>query len=472
MNLSTFLGPADWLVFSFVLLSTFALVIWGNLRRPSLDDGSARVLDMLLMGRRLTLPFFTMTLVATWYGGILPVTEYAYQYGLYSWITQGGFWYLAYLVFAFLMVKRIRAGAARSMPELLGQLFGQRAAKVSAWFNLFNVLPVAYIASLGFFLQKLFGGEHLFLWMAMGTLVVLIYSSGGGLRSVVYSDVIQFAVMCTAVFLVIVFSWGQHGSPLSLMQHPNIPAGHWKPFGDGVPISDTLVWGLVAVGTLVDPNFYQRCLAAKSDRTARNGILLATGVWLLFDFCTCFGALYARAHLPEADSATAYLQYAVQLLPPGVKGFLLAGVLATILSTLDSYLFLAGTTLAHDILPGGEKNRPRVLQAGIWVVAAVALGMTLFFVDGPLVGIWKVFGGFTTACLLVPVLCGLMLPGKIPEIRFVLSCLCAALSMICFYFLRGHMGAFWAGLDPFYPGVLISLILLALPIGSRIERGN
>jgi len=473
------LGGADWLVFAGVLLLTLGTVIYGNQRRKRIDrDGREEtLLDLLLMGRRLTLPLFTGTLVATWYGGIISVTEYYYDTGLYAWITQGGFWYLAYLVFAFCLVHRIRDTRARTMPDLLSKLFGPDSGKLGAWLNLFNVLPVAYVLSLGLFLQFLFGGG-LWTWMIVGTAGVLAYSTVGGLRSVVFSDMVQFVVMCSAVALVVGFSMWEFGGIGTLTSSPHIPDGHWKPFGENQSLATTLVWGFVAFGTLVDPNFYQRCLAAKDSRTAKRGILLATAVWIGFDFCAVFGTLYARAALPEADMSTAYLMYSVQLLPPGVRGFFLAGILATILSTVDSYLFLSGTVVAYDLAPARYRGNVGFHHLGTVCMAVLAVPVTALFAGGNLVDIWKFFGGFSTACLLFPLMLGYMLPGRITDRCFVSSSLGGCLSMAAFYALRSwcDLPAFWEGFEPFYVGLAGTVVglLIALPIygtGAR-ERSE
>lgn len=464
-NLLQYLTPADWTVFALVLLLTLAVVIHGNQRRRRLPDTTpdARLLDLLLMGRRLTLPLFTATLVATWYGGIFSVTEYTHQVGIYNWLTQGVFWYAAYLIFAFALVGRIRNTQARTMPELLGTLFGPRSATLGAGLNLLNVLPVTYLLMLGIFLQLLFGGS-LPLWMTLGTLLVVSYSTLGGFRAVVFSDLVQFTVMCASVALVILFSITTHGGLAWLRAHPAIPPGHWKPLGDGIPLSLTLVWGFLALGTLADPNFYQRCLAAKDTRTARNGILLATLIWIAFDFCTTFGALYARAVLPAAEPRTAYLLYSLQLLPPGLRGFFLAGILATILSTLDSYLFLSGTLVAYDLAPPRRKGSTAHHHLGTLLTALTALlAAILFNLTGEnLVEIWKFFGGYATACILLPLLTGYLLPGRLTDRAFVTACLSGIVTMTLFHLLRAHTPL--ATLEPFYFGLLGTLPPLLLSL--------
>lgn len=474
LNVFRHLTLFDWTVFAGVLLVTLTAVIFGNLRRRRMADHSAEadLLDLLLMGRRLTLPLFTATLVATWYGGIFSVTEYAHEVGIYNWLTQGVFWYAAYLIFAFALVKRIRTSEARTMPELLGGMFGPRSATLGAWLNLLNVLPVTYLLMLGIFLQLIFGGS-LLLWMALGIAVVAGYSTLGGFRSVVFSDLVQFTVMCSSVVLVIVFSMTRFGGIGWLRAHPEIPAGHWKPLGDGIPLSLTLVWGFLALGTLVDPNFYQRCLAAKDVRTARRGILLATGIWICFDFCTTFGALYARAALPAAEPRSAYLLYSLQLLPAGLRGFFLAGILATILSTLDSYLFLSGTLVAYDLAPVHRRGRLRYHHVGTLLMAITALAAAaLFQLSGEnLVGIWKFFGGYATACILIPLLSGYIWPGKIPDRTFVTACCSGIILMTLFHLFRARTPL--AEVEPFYFGLLGTLppLLLRIPLNRPTAVG-
>ncbi|MCF7841074.1 MAG: hypothetical protein K9N22_09895, partial [Candidatus Marinimicrobia bacterium] len=62
----------------------------------------------ILMGRRLSLPAFVMTLVSTWYGGILGVSEFSFSYGISNWIIFGVPYYVFGLAFAFFLAQRAR----------------------------------------------------------------------------------------------------------------------------------------------------------------------------------------------------------------------------------------------------------------------------------------------------------------------------------------------------------------------------
>ena len=450
--------PLDWLVFAVIIGITLGAVVLGEYRKRTTlanVDEETRLLDILLMGRRLTLPMFIATLVATWYGGIFGVTEMAFEYGIYNFVTQGVFWYAAYIIFALFIVHRVRRYQAVTLPDLVSRMFGPKSGRLSAVFNLFNVLPIAYVISVGLLLQILFGGP-LWLTMSIGVVFVLMYAMWGGLRAVVFSDIVQFFVMCFAVLLVVILSVTQFGG-LSFLRE-QLPETHFSITG-GQSWGTLVVWGIVALSTLVDPNFYQRCFAADSTRTAKAGILLSTVVWFFFDICTTLGGMYAFALIPEAASGHAYLIYAVQLLPDGWRGFMLAGVAATILSTLDSYLFLAGTTVSYDLAPKRFRGRVALHHLGMIVsgIAAVVLGVAF---EGNIMQVWKTLGSYMAACLLLPMMIGYFWPGRIADNQFVFASLLGAAGTTIWRFTE--QTGFWANVDSLYAGALCTGIGLIL----------
>lgn len=312
-----FLSPLDWIVFFSIHLITFFMLFFVKKKK----DNS--LIEYLLMGRRLTLPLFVATLVATWYGGIMGVAQIAYESGIYNFITQGFFWYITYIIFALFMVDKIRKKSPMTLPDLVEIEFGKKARVFASIFNFANVLPIAYMTSLGLLLKMLFKVSFLegMLW---GTGFVIFYSVMGGFRAIVLTDVVQFIVMCTSVFMLFALSFLEFGlGPLK-----ELPDSMFALDG-GFGVMPTLAWGLIALATLVDPNFYQRCFAATSTKIAKRGILISTVIWLIFDLSLTFGAMYARSLYPGHPD-DGYLVYALNFLPDGLRGYFLAGIVATI----------------------------------------------------------------------------------------------------------------------------------------------
>jgi len=451
-------------VFFSILVLTISSVIYGYSLKKKNISGKKELafLDLLLMGRQLTLPMFVATLVATWYGGIFGVTKIAFEQGIFNFITQGVFWYVSYIIFAFFITHKVSQYKAVTLPDLVEKMFGPKAGKLSAVFNFFNVLPIAYVISLGLLIQALFGLD---VWLAMfiGVSVVILYTLFGGFRAVVFSDIIQFFVMCLGVFLVLVFSiklFGGYG-----FLKANLPAAHFTLTG-GEGIATTLVWGFIALSTLVDPNFYQRVFAAKNTKTAKKGILISTAIWILFDICTTSGAMYARAVIPEAASDKAYLIYALQILPNGIRGFVLAGILATILSTLDSYLFIAGTTVSFDLMPKRFKGKIYLHQLGIIIVGIIAVFMGVVF-EGNIKAVWKTLGSYSASCLLLPVMYGYIFPKKIKDMQFVFASILGVITVSVWRNIP--LSGFWQNVDELYMGILAtSLGLVSYGLAFKV----
>lgn len=444
----------DYAIFALVLLCTLSFVIYGYYKRKNSND---KFVDYMLMGRRLTLPLFIATLGASWYGGIFGVSEITFNYGIYNFITQGVFWYIAYIIFALFMVDKIKKYQSLTLPEMAGQMFGPHAHKTCAVFTFFNVLPIAYVLSLGVFLHLCFGISTL--WgMIIGTSFVCLYASWGGLRAVVYSDAVQFSVMCLSVLLVFIFSVKTFGG-LSFLK-ANLPAEHFSITG-GHSYFNLAVWGFIALATLVDPSFYQRCFAAKDIKTAKKGILICTLIWLCFDICTTSGALYARALIPEATPRDSYFIYAIQLLPGGLRGFFVAGILSIILSTLDSFLFIASNTIAYDLLKNKIKNKLLLNQIFFIIIAALAISLSIYF-EGSFKKIWFVLGSYMSACLLVPLVLGHIFPKKISDKTFTFSAIISAVLLTLWDAIKKQ--GFLAQIDGFYIGVLTNLLLLSIAI--------
>jgi solute:Na+ symporter, SSS family len=449
-ELLQFITPLDWIVIFAVLGATLASVLYGQRLKARLSEKDQNsTLELLLMGRKLTLPVFVATLVATWYGGIFGVTALTFEKGIYNFLTQGVFWYLSYLIFAFFLVKKIRSHNAMTLADLAGKLIGIKAERLTAGLNFLNLLPLAYTISLGLFLQAMFGGS-LFLNTAVGIFVVTLWSLWGGFRAVVFSDLVQFVFMILGVVLIVIFAWINMGSPLELIN--KIPSTHLD-WSGGESLASILVWGFIALSTLVDPNFYQRCLAAKSEKVAKNGIFISTIVWFFFDCCTTLGALYAKAAMPDANPQNAYLQFSMQVVPQGVRGLILSGILATILSTVDSYLFNAATCLSYDLFNLKEKFKIWHHHVALISVALLSLFIGVHF-DGNVVEVWKTLGSFSAACLLLPLLIAQWRPGQITEKNF-----CWAVSIGCFgivsWRLLNQLYSI-APIDEFYVGLLLT----------------
>lgn len=418
------LSRIDFFVFFFILSLTFAVTLIGRKGKHQED-----VLEHFLMGRQLSLPLFVATLVATWYGGIFGVTEVVFRHGIYGFFTQGVFWYLAYLTFALLLAERVRTSEALSLPDFVENRYGKKSARLIAVVNCFDMLPISYVMSCGFFLKTLFEVPYS-LGMICGALFVAFYAMYGGFRAIVYSDFVQFLVMIFSVLLVLVFSLKRN--PISFLVQ-ELPIEHWQ-VSSNQSFSEMFVWLMLAMATLVNPGFYQRCLAAKNPVVAKKGVLISIVIWCFFDLCTCLGGMYARAILPDSLPNTAYLEYSLMILPNGFRGFFLAGIFSTILSTLDSNLLITADTLKRYLCP--FKNLSH--RVAVFLSALCSVVMASCF-DGSILKVWKIIGSLNTGALLFPMVMAWWKPQVLNDNDFfflvIMGSCGVALMFVCHVFL-------------------------------------
>lgn len=411
--MSLHFSPVDGVVFALVFGLTLGAVAYGRkrLKKNHIEEDK---FELLLMGRKITLPLFIMSLVVSWYGEISGATAFTYTHGMFSFVAQSLVWYVAYLIFALVLVSKMPKNNAATFPELVGNHLGPRAHRVTAVLTILSMLPIASILAIGIFLHFLTGWPF-FLSAAVGLLCIFSYSLSGGLRSVVFADVVQFVALMSAVICVAIFAMIHYGAPTEMATH--LPATHLQLMG-GKGFSEAFIWGFIALSTLVDPLFYQRALAAKDEKQARRGILGATLIWFVFDCAAIIGALYARAYLPNLDPNESYLRFAMEILPRGLRGFLLAGVFAGIVSSLDSHLFSTASMFSFDLLKK-EKFNKRRLQWSMIGVGLLALLITPFFDN--IATVWKTLGSISSACLLFPWLLMMIFPRHKSEFRFLMS---------------------------------------------------
>src|SRR5713226_5937502 len=160
-----------------VIFGYFAVVLYVGFRAGRVT--SAEEEDFLLAGRSLTLPIFVMTLVSTWYGGILGVGEFSYRYGISNWVVQGVPYYIFAAVFAFILAKKIRATNLFTIPDKLAAAYDKKTAVLGSVLTFILMTPAPYILMLSVFLQLLFGWS-LFVSLVVTAITAVSYLYVGG----------------------------------------------------------------------------------------------------------------------------------------------------------------------------------------------------------------------------------------------------------------------------------------------------
>jgi len=453
----------DWALIALYFASLAFVWIRGLGARPSTED-------YLVAARRVTLPAFVATLVTTWYGGILGVGEYTWRYGIANWLAFGVPYYLGALLFALFLARRARRAQLLTLPDLLARSYGRPAALVGAAAVFVQAAPAAYVLMLGTLFAAMFGGPAA-PWIVAAAVLSVFYVDRGGLRSVIVTDQMQFVLMFGGFALLLGFLVARHGGITFLA--PRVPATHWIWHG-GNGAGAILVWYFIALEAMVDPAFWQRAYAARDQDVARRGVLWSIAFWVLFDFLTTACGLYARALLPNlADPVYAFPQVANLVLPPIALGVFYLAMIATVMSTIDSYAFIAATTVGRDVvwrLKGGDPARiPAWSRIGLWLATAWAVALAL--AKPSVVAIWHDLGSVVTPVLLLPVLLAILgrgRPGPRGALLLMLVPGVLTLGWVLWKSLPQGRGEYPWKLEPIYPGLASSL--LAWPLARVVQE--
>ena len=434
--------------------------------------------DYLVAGRALGLPVFVATVVATWYGGILGVGEMTYRYGLINWTTQGLPYYIMAVIFALALAGRIRAASLYTIPDKLNEVHGRSAALVGAVCAFIMTTPAPYVLMVGQ-LVHIVTGWPLLPSIIAGVLFSVVYVYVGGFQSDVRINVFQFLLMFGGFLVALPIVAARSGGLDGLIN--GLPADHLKLDG-GLGVGYAAVWFFIAIWTIVDPGFHQRCYAARTPQVARNGILIAVLCWIVFDLLTTATGLFARVAMPDLQGSQAGYAYpllAERLLPPGVKGLFYIAMLATVMSTVVSYTFLGGMTIGRDLLwrlMGGPIERVTALtRLGLVVTSLVAIVVAVAIPS--VVQQWWAIGTVCVPAMLPAVLTSYAPKWKVSALWTTLGMLLGggtALGCLATAWVRHGIGAemsdsslFPLGVQPMYPGLMAAACAYGI---GRIAR--
>lgn len=415
--------------------------------------------DYLLSNRNMGLFLFVLVNVSTWYGGIIGVGEFTYRYGLVSWFTQGLPYYFFAFLFAIFFAKKIREASLFTIPEKLEQVYGKNVGIISAIVVFVLVSPAPYLLMSANLLSLVFELD-IIISLIIGIILSASYLIKGGFKSNIYTDAFQFFIMFAGFILILFVSISSYGGADFLTE--KLPQSHLS-FTGNSSITFLIVWFLIALWTFADPGFHQRSYSAKNGNVAKYGILISIVFWALFDFLTTSTGLYAKAIIPDLDNPImAYPLLAEKILAPGLKGIFYAAMFATIISTLNSFMFLSATTIGRDLIyrmnQKGSEDKIK-LYTVIGIIITSLLSVLIAYSIPSVVEIWYTIGSLFIPGIILPVISSyyskIMVSSKIVLYEIILSVLTGTIWLL----IRSSFTGVLYEIEPMLIGLLVALLI-------------
>ncbi|KAG5837353.1 hypothetical protein ANANG_G00238370 [Anguilla anguilla] len=332
------------------------------------------------------------------------------------------------LLLGWLFVPVYLTAGVITMPQYLKKRFGGGRISlylsvISLFLYIFTKISVDMFSGAVFIQQAL--GWNIYVAVIALLSITALYTVTGGLAALMYTDTVQTFVIIAGAFVLTAFSFVEVGGysallekyPLALPtarmsldpQRYNISERCYTPRPDAFQLlrdaaTGDLPWPGVLFGIAIVGSWYwctdqvivQRCLAARSLTHVKAGCIMCGYLKLLPMFLMVFPGMISRVLYPEevgcvvpevckevcgtevGCSNIAYPKLVVSIMPRGLRGLMLAVMLAALMSSLASIFNSSSTLFTMDIwtrLRRQARDRELMIVGRVWVLCIVSISI-------------------------------------------------------------------------------------------------
>jgi len=287
--------------------------------------------------------------------------------------------------------------------------------------------------------------------------IIIIYTTVGGFRSVLFTNQIQFFAMLIAIPIISIFGLYQIGISEFIQK---IPPEKFIILGNDDLIKTTISAFLGFAVMNMFPTFIQRALIDKDSSQTTKAIYLKSVLYSIFLIFITINGLIAFILYPEIKPSLALPYLIDHIIPVGVQGVVIAGLLAAVMSTADSDLNITSITLVKDFFKPifNLSNQGKMLiiaRITNIIIGSLAIFIALRFTS--VVDLVIFIAGFWGPIILVPLIFGLY-DITIPKFALIFTCFSGGTSFLLWeYFMAATNN-----LKSVFVGTLMSFIVFMI----------
>lgn len=356
--MKTNLSTLDAVIFGIYILLVFILGVYASKKRLKTKR------DYFLAGDKLPWWMVGGSIVAANISShqLVGTMGLAYNKGFVAIITEWTSILVGFNALLWIFLPFYIRNGFYTMPEFLMKRFGKNArvtysVLVLLTYIVVEIGAVLYLGALSIHSLLNIPMLHSILFLAIAT---GIYTIIGGLRAVVWTEMLQLGILIFGMIALTYFTLKAGGGISAVLE----TSKDWDML---LPADDkAFPWTMYLGGALCVSIFYcatnqfivQRTLAAKNEWHARMGVVFTDYLKFLFPFLIIAPALIATKLFPNLEKADLVFPTLVEnLLPQGLIGLVMAGLIAAIMSHLSGAINSCTTILTMDIyIPFFKKN--------------------------------------------------------------------------------------------------------------------
>ncbi len=377
--------------------------------------GIKTIKEYAIGNRNFSTATITATIVATWISGSFFAVNISETYKEGLWFFIAGFGEVtSLLIIGYILGPRLKEFfGSLSVAESMGEIYGKRARTITA------ICSIAQAIGMTALQIKVFSSifSH-FLSMPsieatlISSFVVIFYSAFGGIKSVTFTDVIQFITFGVFIPMFTIFVWQTFGDIEQVAETMNThPLFDYKQVFDynNPKFWPCLFLFLYCMVPGVNSTLFQRTLMAKNTRQISLSFGIAALVTLFIHCFSCFIGLVVFSHNPNIEPNN-IMMYAVDSYSfSGLKGVAVVGIMAMVMSTADSWLNTASVIFSHDFCkPLGLKSQNELLISRIFTVFVGTLAVLLTLSATDLLQLILFSGSFYRPIVTIPLILAIL----------------------------------------------------------------
>ena len=308
-----------------------------------------------------------------------------------------------------------------TMGDMMEQLYGKASGVIAGTLGLLSSIFLAgmELIVLGIICDSLLG-INAKSGILIGGLILTLYSAHGGIKSVVTTDVLQFLMVVIGIPLIAYMALNKVGGMTNLLSQ--VPQEKWLIIDHPkfyFYLNLFLLFTIFPAG-IIDSAIIQRLLMGKTKKQLRNQYLVVAVFDPLFRCVVLLIALSGIVLYPDGNSKEIVPRIINDFFPIGFKGLAVTGLLAIVMSTVDSHLHVTGLMLVHDIIKPisikqgtvlSDSREKKYAQLATMFVGIAAIAIALHTTD--IFGLLMDSLEATGPLLMFPLLTGMM--GLKPE---------------------------------------------------------
>ena len=379
------------------------------------------ITDFLLAGRKLTFPFATAVVFATWFGSetLLGASAEFSEKGLLGVIEDPFGAALCLVLIGFFFARKLYRMNLLTFGDFYRVRYNRLTEIIASFFLVISYFGwiAAQMVALGIILN-LVSGINLTGGILLGFLVVVIYTYLGGMWSVSITDFMQTIVIITGLLFVTINLVIQipvthviNDLPLDFLRFT--PPGSAGTTGW---INYFAMWITIGLGSIPQQDVFQRVMSSKSERVAVYASFTAGVLYLTVALMPLLLSLYAKALHPEL------MQQDRQLLVPGlilqqtslsVKVLFFGALLSAIMSTASGAILAPAAILSENIfrpLYPHITDAKLLLLSRLCVLLVAAVSLILALMRSNIYELVSDSSALSLVSLFVPMVAGIYLP--------------------------------------------------------------